>query len=319
LQPKKKQQTLREFHDLQRLAGGIIMRPLARDMHTQRTWTDGRPTADIAATFIKPNDRLTSFDRIEIYNRQYWFRLIDCMYEDYPGLYAILGQRKFNRLVRAYLEQYPSRSFTLRNLGDRLEQFITEQPNLVAPHRQLAQEMAAFEWAQVVAFDGPELPAMTVDDLLGQKPTKLRLAVQPYVTLLELHYPLDDFTIALKRQTTALRSEASNAVDAPRDEDAMSPRLKPPRRQHVFVAVHRSENDIYFKRLQPQEYILLANLRNGATLAKACDLAVRGADATIDWSTRIQQWFQLWTEMGWFCRVQRTTGNTSRKATKGTP
>jgi hypothetical protein len=306
-QSQKKQQTLKEFQSLQRLAAGIIMRPLGRDMRTEQTWTDGRPTAAVAASFIKPNDRLTSYERIEIYNRQYWFRLIDCMYEDYPGLLAILGQRKFNRLIRAYLEKYPSRSFTLRNLGDRLEQFITEQPELVEPKRQLAQEMTAFEWAQVVAFDGPALPPLGVDDLLGKDPAKLRLAVQPYITLLEMHYPLDDYTVALKKQATALRSEASNAVDAPPEEDAALPKLKPPKRQHVFVAVHRSENDIYFKRLQPQEYILLSNLRDGATLAKACDLAVRGADATIDWSTRIQQWFKLWTEMGWFCRPTKVT------------
>ncbi len=26
--------------------------------------------------FIKPNDRLTSFERLEIYNRHYWFRVL---------------------------------------------------------------------------------------------------------------------------------------------------------------------------------------------------------------------------------------------------
>ena len=40
-----------------------------------------------------------------------------------------------------------------------------------------------------------------------------RLALQPYMTLLEMAYPLDDFVIAVKRRDTALRSEASNAVD----------------------------------------------------------------------------------------------------------
>src|SRR5262249_21347265 len=153
------------------------------------------------------------------------------------------------------------------NLGDRLEQFITERPELVAPKLALAREMAAFEWAQVVAFDGPEHPPLTVDDLLGKNPAKLRLGVQPYITLLELHYPLDDYTIALKKHQTALRSEASNAVDAP-PEEAPPPKMKPPKRLHVFVAVHRSEYDIYFKRLEPQEYTLLSKLRDGATLAK---------------------------------------------------
>ena len=38
---------------------------------------DGRsPTADVAAQFIKPNDRLTSFERLQIYNQQYWWRLL---------------------------------------------------------------------------------------------------------------------------------------------------------------------------------------------------------------------------------------------------
>ena len=32
-----------------------------------------------ASEFIKPNDRLSSFERLEIYNRQYWFRLLDCL------------------------------------------------------------------------------------------------------------------------------------------------------------------------------------------------------------------------------------------------
>src|SRR5947209_6251579 len=108
--PKQKPQTLAELQDLQRLTASVVMRPLGRGMRTDKTWTDGRPTAAVAQSFIKPNDRLSSFQRIEIYNRQYWFRLIDCMYEDYPGVRAILGQRKFNRLVRAYLKKYPSRS-----------------------------------------------------------------------------------------------------------------------------------------------------------------------------------------------------------------
>ena len=70
-----------------------VMRPLARDDSMQRKWLDGRPTKKIAESFIKPNDRLTSFERLEIYNRQYWIRLRQCFYEDYTGLRAILGDK----------------------------------------------------------------------------------------------------------------------------------------------------------------------------------------------------------------------------------
>ncbi len=110
-----------------------ISRPLAPGWQTRRTWFDGRATSQVFASFIKPNDRLTSLERLEIYNKQYWFRLLDCLYDDYPGLRAILGQSRFRRLSIAYLEKYPSDSFTLRNLGSRLEKFLLEHPEWPGP------------------------------------------------------------------------------------------------------------------------------------------------------------------------------------------
>ena len=46
----------------------------------------------VASELIKPNDRLTSFERLEIYNRQYWFRILSGFAEDFPGLRAVSGQ-----------------------------------------------------------------------------------------------------------------------------------------------------------------------------------------------------------------------------------
>ena len=62
--------------ELQRRMAEDVRRPLTADYEMQSVADDGRPTADIAASYISPNDRLTSFERLEIYNRQYWFRLI---------------------------------------------------------------------------------------------------------------------------------------------------------------------------------------------------------------------------------------------------
>jgi hypothetical protein len=293
--PAPKRQTLAELTALYRLAGSAIMRPLGARWRAQKTWTDGSTrTSDVVAAFIKPNDRLTSLQRIEIYNRQYWYRLIDCLYDDYPGLRAVLGQRRFSRVVRQYIERYPSRSYTLRNLGSRLEQFLSDDPALTAPRTELAIEMARFEWAQVVAFDGEARPALSVDELLGADPGKLRLAIQPYITLLELSWPLDDWSIAVKKAQRAMRSEASNAVESARPKRSRP--FKLPRRQQVFVAVHRYDNAIYYKRLEPEAFAVLAALRDGASLADACAAV---PEALAD---RVREWFATWTTMGWFCR-----------------
>src|ERR1700747_581729 len=97
------------------------------------TAPDGRSLPKVAADIIKPNDRLTSFERLEIYNRQYWFRVLSSFAEDFPGLRSITGQRRFGALSRAYLAECPSVSFTLRNLGSRLEHWLLSNPRWIAP------------------------------------------------------------------------------------------------------------------------------------------------------------------------------------------
>src|SRR5258708_39326377 len=150
------------------------------------------------AELKKQKERLCSLGRLEIYNRQYWFRVLDCLYDDYPGLRAVVGERKFLKLARAYLARYPSDSYTLRDLGSRLEKFLQDEPNWSAPRQELALDMVRFEWAQVVAFDGPAEEPITPDEILDTPPDKLKLRLQPYLSLLELDFEVDDFLIAIK-------------------------------------------------------------------------------------------------------------------------
>jgi len=301
-QSERPRQTLKQLQELQRLTASVIMQPLAPGFRSRKNFTDGRPNAVVAAQFIKANERLKPFERIAIYNKQYWYRLVDVLYDDYPGLKTILGRLKFNKLIFAYLQKHPSDSYTLRNLGSQLGRFIADHQELTQPRTQLCQEMWAFEWAQVEAFDGPANPALTVDDLLGSDPRKLRLGVQPYITLLHLHWPLDDFSVALKR--SALRGEASNAVDAP-SQKTQSKKVALPGQYEIFVAVHRLNNDLYYKRLDRNAYLLLKHLQKGKTLAGAVTATIRDGgktgDESSDWTASIQGWFADWTQMGWFC------------------
>ena len=68
-----------------------VMRPLTPEFEMQAVTEKGLQTAEIAARYIKPNDRLTSFERLEIYNRQYWYRLLGALAEDFPALRAVVG------------------------------------------------------------------------------------------------------------------------------------------------------------------------------------------------------------------------------------
>jgi hypothetical protein len=283
---------------------GALFRPLTPEWRMQKRWTDGSRMDELAAAFIKPNDRLSSFERLEIYSRQYWFRVLDCLWDDFPGLRAVVGKRKFTKLTTGYLTRYQSNSYTLRDLGNRLEQFLREEPHWAAPRQELALDMVRFEWAQVVAFDGSSKPAISPDEILDTPAGKLRLGLQPYLSLLELNYAVDDFLIAVKKQESdVLRGEASNAVgSAPRERNHRKG-SRPPKREKIYLAVHRHDNMLYYKRLDPEAFVILTDLCRGVTLEDACAKAVTASNCTnIDWAAQIKEWFDDWSALGWLCR-----------------
>ena len=173
---------------------------------------DGRSMRAVANQIIKPNDRLTSFERLEIYNRQYWFRVLSAFAEDFPGLRAVLGGRRFDALAKAYLIDCPSQSFTLRNLGSRLVNWLEKHPAWAGERQNLAVDMARLEWADIEAFDGLREPSLKPEDLAGVNPAKLRLRLQPYVSLLALRYPVDDLLLEVRKDSDDL-DVASNTFN----------------------------------------------------------------------------------------------------------
>ena len=130
-----------KLHTLQRAVARAVMRPLTSSERMQRKAPGGGRLSAYAARYIKPNERLTSFERLEIYNRQYWFRVLASLAEDYPGLRAVLGGRRFEAMCKAYLTECPSRSFTLRNLGAQMETWLRQNPSWICDRRVLALVM----------------------------------------------------------------------------------------------------------------------------------------------------------------------------------
>lgn len=272
--------TLSDLRELQRTMTDAFMQPLTRHDGLRRTTPAG---------FIKPNDRMSGFERLEIYARQYWFRLLDCLYDDYPALRVLLGERRFHRLCRDYLAAHPSSSWTLRNLGSRLPEFITEPK---------ARDVARVEWAQTLAFDEALLPPLQADALAGADPATLRLGLQPCVVLVQIDHAVDHFITAMKKTDADVRGAASQAVTE-RPTRATATQRPTLRRERVHLVVHRHDNRLYFKRLAPEAFQLLAALRDGLTLAEALEVALTNASPDSDWPAQIRDWFAEFTQLGW--------------------
>jgi len=256
--------------ELQQRVAAAIMAPIA-------------PPRWEVRTFIKPNDRLTSGERLEIYRCSYWQRVLDSLRDDFPGLLAVLGARAFDRLAKIYLSDLPSQSFTMRNLGSRLEEWLRNHPGFGGGNVELALDMVRLEWAHIEAFDGAEMDPLGPEDLLEPGP-ELEFALQPHLSLLDLRYPVDDLRIRVP-ELSAVRS----LLRTMRQPDATG--------EPVFLAVHRMDFTVFYRRLTAEEFRVLDALRNGAPVEEAI--------ASIAEPGKVETWFAAWSRLGWLCHPRK--------------
>ncbi|HEY0704766.1 MAG TPA: DNA-binding domain-containing protein [Candidatus Acidoferrales bacterium] len=285
---------------IQREMAAAVMTPLTPSERMRNIAPNGRSLRKVANAIIKPNDRLTSFERLEIYNRQYWFRVLSGFAEDFPGLRAVLGTRAFDQVAEAYLNDCPSKSFTMRNIGSQLEAWLRKHPKYAGPRQQLALDMVRLEWAEINAFDGKREEPLTAADLAEANPAKLRLRLQPYVHLLDLRYPVDDLLLAVRKDAEDV-SVASNAMNERHKTKRIKAfaGLKP---SPIFLAVHRLGEEVYFRRLERDEFAILSLLRDGKSLNAAIETGLRQSPVPVtERPLLIQKWFQTWSTLGWFC------------------
>ncbi len=284
--------------EFQRRMSEDVMRPLTSDFEMQSVTEQGLSTSEIAASYVKPNSLLTSFERLEIYNRQYWFRAIDAVSDDFPALNAMLGPKRFDKLVLAYLRENPSTSFTLRNLGAKLPPWLATHRELAGPRHNLAIDIARLEWAYVEAFDAASLMPLAWQDIAGMGADSI-VRLQPHVQLLDLRYQVDELVLAVHKETPEV-DIASNAVSEHRQTSRET--LPKVRRSDISLAVHRFDNCVYYRRIEREEFLLLAALRDGDSIATAIGSAFDGSKLTPEvQAAKIQEYFAHASELGWFC------------------
>jgi len=297
------------LEQIQREMAHAVMTPLTAADEMRKESRDGRSMEGIAKSFIAPNSKLSSFDRLEIYNRQYWYRVLGALAEDFPALRSVIGSRAFDAVSVAYIDSHPNRSFTLRNLGSRLSEFLAANPHFAGRRADLAVDVARIEWAFVEAFDSAEHEPLTLEQIATLEGGS-HLALQPHLQLVELEYPIDDLVLNMhkgeKRQTTEAGLQHEEDDNAP----AKLPAL---RRKPTWLAAHRVDYSVFSLRLRLGVVHTLRVLRAGQPLAEAIEAGVTTARVpTARRPQLVRQWFTTWAELGWICapeleKLVRTT------------
>lgn len=287
--------------DFQRRMAEDVSRPLDADLGMQRVSFDGRAVQDIAAGYIKPNYLLSSFERLEIYNRQYWYRIIGAVSEDYPALSAVLGQQRCEALILAYLKETPSTSFTLRDLGAKLPSWLEKRPELAGPQCELAVDVARLEWAYIEAFDCPASPPLDAAEFSCLLPTST-LALQPHLQLLALRYAVDEIVLAAHKDRPATDIVSNAAILRKESERLCVPR---PKRCPTYLAVHRYQDSVYYRRIDREAFLLLSAIREGAPITRAVGAALKATKLPVpEQAAKIREYFAHASELGWLTSKQ---------------
>jgi hypothetical protein len=192
--------------------------------------------------------------RLDVYRHAYNVRLQDALAHDFPALLAAAGEKKFGRLVAAYLRERPSKHPSLRWLGEPLADWLR------ASNEPALADIAALEWAVLRAFDAPDAAPLTpahLSDLPPDRWPELRLSLHPSVSLLSV-------AVNARAIWSAVRSS-----EAP---PALTPSAE-------WLIVWRAANGPAVQSISRSADLLLRVLGSGSNLGSSCEALAKSTDS----------------------------------------
>src|SRR6266852_6166734 len=94
----------------------------------KRIGNERRPAPGRIETLVRGDQRLSAIERVNIYADAYFYRLLDCLYEEFPATFAVVGSDNFAALVRDYLLACPPTEPSIFYAGRHLSGFLRDYP-----------------------------------------------------------------------------------------------------------------------------------------------------------------------------------------------
>jgi len=280
---------------------------------------EGRAEAAAIETLLAGDAGLPAADRLDIYANMYFFRLLDCLREDFPRLATALGEDRFHNLATDYLLAHPSENPSLRYLGRRLPEFLAA--HALARESACLVDLVRLEWTRADLFDAPDAKPLTREDLarLSQEQAgDLELRVVPAFRLLRLGHDAPRLWRELRDPETAAEDSVAGAESAAptwgagaanaargsegsgkqceaghRHDERPAPPLPRQRRRPTVVRVWRRGFTVLHRAVEDEEAELLDLIGEGAPLSRVAQRLSAGrsqARATEAVGRLLQAW-----------------------------
>lgn len=277
---------------VQRWMQTVLMHPAGVETgvasEAARAWIDVTP--DQAESVVEPSHSLSGLERLAIYNRAYFARLLECLRDSYRVLFEAIGEEAFDDFAINYLQGFPSRSYTLNDLGKHFPDYLRQsrlQADAGETWPDFVIDLATLESLYNEVFDGPGVenqPLVSSESLAAIPPESwphVRLIPVPCLKLLALHFPVHEYYSAIRRGLDADYPEPSETL----------------------LAVLRRDYQIRRYELTRPQFELLAAIIRGENLESALALAADSAVDLDSFAADLNIWFRNWTAEEFFLDV----------------
>ncbi len=196
-------------------------------------------------------ERVPIETRLGIYGGAYRSRLIEALEANFPVLAELLGEADFNALGARYVGGHASTFFSVRHYGDRLADFLANDPEYSkAP---VLAELARWEWAMAAVFDAADTLPVEIGAFAALAPqdwAQLKFNWSPAIEILQLEWNTPEIW-------KALTDESGRPDPSLNDEPAS-------------WLIWRHSLQIFFRPLGAEEAAVLAASRAGHSFGELC-------------------------------------------------
>ncbi len=219
--------------------------------------------------------------RLGVYYTAYRLRLVAALAVDYEILQALVGETRFGEIGLAYVQVRPSKFRNLRWYGAAMADFLREDARF--KDEPLLSQLAEFEWAHGLAFDAPDAPHLSFDELAAVPPEDwgdIQFIPHPSMQMVTPNWNVVDIWHAHKDG-----SEVPEAISS---------------EQPNVIAVWRKDYKSYFRTLESDESLLWQTLANGTGFGVACAELAASSDLNEEEAPlRAAQLLRGWIDEGW--------------------
>lgn len=266
------------LNHLQTWFGSIIAQPLAEDGGIRKLTPRRKSIKDEAKLFVSKSPTLESHQRIEIYNQQYWWRLINTLNDFFPFLTRLFGYSNLSeKILIPYLLAHRPVHWSINTIGDHLPEWI--QKHYKEKDKQLVHDASILDRAFHMVFFFGLRPSADENSL------ELPLFLQPHVSLYQFPYQLFGFRKEMMTQPPEYWVEH----DFPKLEKG----------SYFFRLFRNQQSVVLWKEITEAEYLMLQQFAKGSTIDQACEWLEGQSEAIrAEAELSLEKWFKDWTVQG---------------------